>query len=276
MSTSLVTTGRRSPLARYAWVPTLALGLGLFFAVERTMIATENPNFLPSVILLGAAAVPVAFVVLIYGLDLPYDVPAGTIWATGLVGGVIGTVVAGVLEYQTLRGLGPFAMFGIGLIEEAAKLVVPFFILLLMPYRRRSDGLLIGVASGAGFAALETMGYALVHLFATHGNLGAVENLLMLRGLLSPAGHMAWTGIAAAALWWAAAEGWSAAATSRFVVTYFVVSMLHGFWDYYGNLPALAVISSVSLLLLGLWTLNLSVTEPVATTPHPTRQPAYS
>jgi RsiW-degrading membrane proteinase PrsW (M82 family) len=225
---------------------------------------------------LGAAAVPVAFVVLIYGLDLPYDVPGGAIWATALVGGAIGTVVAGVLEYQTLRDLGPFAMFGVGLIEEAAKLVVPLFILLLLPYRRRSDGLLIGVASGAGFAALETMGYALVHLFATQGNLGAVENLLMIRGLLSPAGHMAWTGIAAAALWWAAAEGWSARATWRFIVTYLVVSLLHGCWDFYATIPALAIISSISVFLLVLYAYSLAATETPVSEPVPSRMHAYS
>ncbi|MDX6287726.1 MAG: hypothetical protein QOG53_3211 [Frankiales bacterium] len=267
---------QRSPLARWAWLPTLALGVGLFFTVERTMIATQNPHFLPSVILIGASVVPVAFVVLIYGLDLPYDVTAGTIWTTALVGGAIGTVVAGVLEYQTLRGLGPYAMFGVGLIEEAAKLVIPFFIVLLMPFRRRSDGLLIGVASGAGFAALETMGYAFVHLFATHGNLGAVENLLMVRGLLSPASHMAWTGVAAAALWWAAADGWSARATWRFVIAYLVVSLLHGAWDFYANFPALAIISAVSVFLLGLFTMSLAVTERPPVDRIPQRQHAYS
>ncbi len=64
-----------------------------------------------------------------------------------------------------------------------------------------ADGLVIGVAVGMGFAALETMGYAFVALIASRGDIGAVEQMLLLRGVLSPAGHMAWTGLACAALW---------------------------------------------------------------------------
>ncbi|HEY2206179.1 MAG TPA: PrsW family glutamic-type intramembrane protease [Pseudonocardia sp.] len=52
-------------------------------------------------------------------------------------------------------------MIGVGLIEENSKLLIPVGVLLVLPrYRRRADGLLLGVAAGAGFAALETMGYA--------------------------------------------------------------------------------------------------------------------
>lgn len=49
------------------------------------------------------------------------------------------------------------------------------------------------------------MGYAFVVLIASKGNIGAVEQTLLLRGLLSPAGHMAWTGLVCAAIWQAAA-----------------------------------------------------------------------
>ncbi|MFZ0376486.1 MAG: PrsW family glutamic-type intramembrane protease [Solirubrobacteraceae bacterium] len=41
-------------------------------------------------------------------------------------------------------------------VEEAAKLLVPIGILLLTDHRLPADGLLVGVACGAGFAAMET------------------------------------------------------------------------------------------------------------------------
>ena len=41
-------------------------------------------------------------------------------------------------------------------------------------YRRPADGLPIGVASGAGLAVLETMGYSFVTLILSHGDLSAV------------------------------------------------------------------------------------------------------
>ena len=45
-------------LRRHAWLGVLALGAALFIAVERTLVATQNPNLVPSAILLGAAIVP--------------------------------------------------------------------------------------------------------------------------------------------------------------------------------------------------------------------------
>ena len=63
-------------------------------------------------------------------------------------------------------------MIGVGLIEEASKLIVPAAILLLVRrYRTAADGLLLGVAAGAGFAAMETMGYAFTTLVTSRGSI---------------------------------------------------------------------------------------------------------
>ena len=177
--------------------------------MRRAIVHTGNPNLVPALILLGAAVVPVAFVVFIAGRRLVFDVGGGVVALTALVGGVIGVVTAGLLEYGTLKRLGALPMVGVGLIEEFAKLLVPAAIFLLVRrYSHPADGLLLGVASGAGFAILETMGYAFVVLIQSRGNLGVVDNVLFVRGILSPAAHMAWTGIAAAALWDAGAHRW--------------------------------------------------------------------
>lgn len=76
------------------------------------------------------------------------------------------------------------------------------------------------MASGAGFAVLETMGYAVVALVESRGQPAAVDGTLLLRGLLSPAAHIAWTGLTAAALWHAAARSWSGPAVGVLVGTY--------------------------------------------------------
>ena len=60
---------------------------------------------------------------------------------------------------------------------------------------------MIGVATAAGFAGLETMGYGFVALLQSRGNLAVLNEVLILRGLISPAGHLAWTGLVTAALW---------------------------------------------------------------------------
>ncbi|MDT7616985.1 MAG: protease PrsW [Pseudonocardiales bacterium] len=86
---------------------------------------------------------------------------------------------------------------------------MPLGILLATRYRANpADGLLVGVAVGTGFAVLETLGYGFVILPTTGGDLLATEGTLILRGLLSPAAHIAWTGLAAAALWHAHAQRW--------------------------------------------------------------------
>lgn len=50
---------------RWSWVLVLVVGLALFWAVLRTLADTGNPNLVPSLILLGAAVVPAAFVTLV-------------------------------------------------------------------------------------------------------------------------------------------------------------------------------------------------------------------
>ena len=83
-------------------------------------------------------------------------------------------------------------MVFIGLIEEAAKLIVPVALYLLWRPRDARGGVLIGIASGMGFATLETMGYGFQALLS--GGIAAVDQTLLLRALFVPAGHIAWTG----------------------------------------------------------------------------------
>lgn len=236
---------------RHAWIGVLAVGVALFLAVERTLVATQNPNMIPTTILLGAAVVPAAFVAFISGRRLRYAVTGTVVAATVFFGGVIGLVVAGTLEFDVQQNLGGLPMLGVGLIEETSKLIVPLAILLfLRRYRTPADGLLIGVASGAGFAAMETMGYAFTTLVASRGSITDTVDELLLRGLLSPAGHMAWTGIAAAALYATAASGSRGRKVGEFVVAFLVAVGLHALWDSQHSLLGMAVVGTVSLALL--------------------------
>ncbi len=66
---------------RHAWLVVLVVGTALFIAEERTLVATQNPNLVPSAILLGASIVPLAFVAFVYGRRLPYRVPGPAVAA---------------------------------------------------------------------------------------------------------------------------------------------------------------------------------------------------
>jgi protease PrsW len=172
---------------------------------------------------------------------------------------VIGTVVAGTLEFDTLQRLGGLPMVAVAVIEEAAKLLVPVALLAVPRFRHGpANGLVLGVAAGAGFAALETMGYAVTALIQSHGNLATVDGTLLLRGVMSPAAHMAWTGLTAAALWHTAAQGWTGRAVGGFVGTYVVAVALHACWDSFGNLIVYGILAVVAFALLIATTHRLS------------------
>jgi len=147
----------RDHYRRWAWLGVLVIGLVLYMLVLRTLVRTQNPNFVPALILLGATVVPLAFLTFAQARTGRWQVPAWALVTSAFFGGVIGTVVAGTLEYDTLRGLGALPMLFVALIEESAKLIVPVVLLLtvLARHQRRlpSDGLIIGVAAGMGFAA---------------------------------------------------------------------------------------------------------------------------
>jgi RsiW-degrading membrane proteinase PrsW (M82 family) len=239
---------------RWSWLLVLVGGIALYEAVWRAVFTTGNPNLVPALILLGAAVVPASFVAFIAGRRLVFSVHGGLVGATALLGGVIGVVTAGTLEYRTLQRLGVLPIVGVGLIEEAAKLIVPLILVLaLRGEKHPADGLLLGVASGAGFAVLETMGYAFVTLIQSRGDLGIVQAVLFERGVLSPAAHMAWTGLTAAALWRAAAEHWHGRGVLRFVVVFLIAVGLHTAWDSAPNIWVDGIVAVVSLALLW-WT----------------------
>jgi RsiW-degrading membrane proteinase PrsW (M82 family) len=138
----------------------------------------------------------------------------------------------------------------IGLIEEGAKLLVPIGVLVFTRYRSNpADGLLVGVAVGTGFAVLETLGYGFVTLLLS-GNLAVTEVTLLLRGVLSPAAHIAWTGLAAAALWHAHAKRWHPRALAAAVGTFVLVVILHTMWDTFPDWPTFVIVGGISLVLL--------------------------
>src|ERR1700710_1083742 len=136
---------------RWTWLLVLIVGGALFEFVRRGIVTTGNPNLVPALILLGAAVIPAAFVVFVAGQRLVFGVGGGTVALTALIGGVIGVVTAGTMEYSTLRHLGVVPMVAVGLIEEFAKLIIPAAMLFVVRQNRHpADGLLLGVACGAG------------------------------------------------------------------------------------------------------------------------------
>ena len=244
------------------WFRIFVGGTLLFFAVEQTLKFTGNPKFIPIVLVLGAFVVPVSFVAFFYGQERAIDklvqveAPLRIVVACFFVGGVIGVITAGFVEYETLSRLTISSLFIVGLIEESAKLIFPVIIYLRSSYRSEADGLLFGVASGMGFAALETMGYGLTSLMQSKGNVGILEETLLIRGLLSPVGHAAWTGLICATLW-RQRERTGKLFNPSVIWVFVLAVVLHALWDIAGfsqqafiSYPGYVIIGGVSLMLL--------------------------
>jgi len=242
----------RSRIHRLTWIAVLVLGVAAYLLVLRTAVTTQNVNFIPSLLLLGSAVVPGTVLTFAATGGRRIVVSSGLLALVAVLGGIIGTVAAGTLEYDALRRLGALPMLFVGLIEEAAKLVVPLVVLLVSRYRGAAAGVVVGVASGMGFATLETMGYGFTALLKS-GTLSALDTTLLLRALLAPAGHVAWTGMTAAALFAIGTSTHLGRAVLRFVLTFVGAVLLHAAWDGSNNLIVhvlVAVVSVAGLLVV--------------------------
>jgi protease PrsW len=237
-------------ILRRHWFQILVGGLVLLYLVERTLLATQSINYVPSVLLLGAFLVPVTFVAYLYERLPEWEVPLPPLAVCFVWGGALGTVVAGTLEYDLLRGLGVFALLGIGLLEEGAKLIFPLIFYFLGRYRSEGAGILFGVSAAMGFAALETMGYGFMTLLQSGGNLLVLDEVLLARGLTSPAGHAAWTGLVCAVLWRERTKAGRAILNGKVIGAFAGAVILHALWDTFNLLQGVTFVESFSLELL--------------------------
>jgi protease PrsW len=251
---------KRMETLRRRWLQIFISGVLLLFLVELTLVATGDPNYVPSAILLGAFLVPVTFVTYLYERLPHWDVPLPAVAICFIWGGVLGTVVAGNLEYDVMRTLGFLPKLGIGLIEESAKLILPLVFYFLGRYRSEAAGIVLGVATAMGFAALETMGYGFTSLLVSKGNLGVLDEVLLLRGLTSPAGHAAWTGLVCAVLWRERLKVGHATFNWRVGGAFATAVILHASWDTFASMRSSTLVGFLSIELITLLIALLSLT----------------
>ena len=247
-------------IPRRRWFQIFVGGLVLLYLVERTLLATKNLNLVPSVLLLGAFLVPITFVAYLYERLPDWEVPLPPLAVCFVWGGGLGTVVAGTLEYDLLRGLGVLALLGIGLIEEGAKLILPLIFYFHGRYRSERAGIVLGVATAMGFAALETMGYGFVALLQSRGNLVVLDEVLLARGLTSPAGHAAWTGVVCAVLWRERLRRGRPVLNGKVVGAFATAVVLHTLWDAFNLLRGATFVGFLSVELLSLLVAAVSLT----------------
>ena len=149
-----------------------------------------------------------------------------------------------------------------GPIEETGKIFAMLAVARTAQYRYKLNGLLIGAAVGVGFSAFETAGYVLRTYTAgsvvgtaevlsslepevalavgMHKGAKAMEDVLVVRGLLSPLGHIVWSSIAGFAMW-RTIRGrkfhWRMLVDEDFIRLLLIPVILHMLWNAPFELP---------------------------------------
>lgn len=234
----------------------------------------QNPNLIPGLIFVGSFAIPFSTLILFVELNVPRNVSLYQVCKLCVFGG-IGSILISLFLYTVFAAESSWGTaLAAGVLEESAKLGA---VLLLMRNRRfhwTLNGLLLGAAVGAGFAAFESAGYALNAMLAdfSHARFGSSSNEMLwtiaIRALLAPAAHVAWTALTAGALW-RVKNGrpfdWQMLKDPRFLRVFVFVATLHFLWDAPITIPILGellgVLAKCTLLGVSVWIVVLSYVQ---------------
>ena len=218
------------PVKSSSWWRVLLIGFFFYLATLVALVLTRNPILFPTVVMVGSFMIPVAYVAFFYDRRHLSRLTAPILTQGFIYGGLFGVIAASILEPLFIRHLDFATAFSVGLIEEFVKILGILVLARHMRHDAEMDGLLLGVAAGMGFAALESNGYAFAAFLRSQGSLSATVFVTLLRGLLSPIGHGTWTAILISVLFRESKAG-HFRFNSKVIGAYLTVSILHGLWD---------------------------------------------
>lgn len=205
-----------------------------FFMLHLCCKEFENLNTFPGLILAGSFMVPLALVVFFFELNASKNISFFTIAKVFLVGGCASFLCTLLLfEMFPVGELDYGGAILVGIIEEVGKLaIVAYFIYRDKSIQHPVNGLLIGAAVGAGFAAIESAGYAFRILLAA-GYDEMVDNLF-LRAVFAPGGHVVWAAMSGYAIMIVKGDQpltMDFLSKSAFWKLFWVPVALHAVWD---------------------------------------------
>ena len=257
------------PRKANAWVyfKILMFFLIAYIPVRIGFVSYGNANFLPAMIMLAAFAVPVTILIFFYEINIFRNIPFYKVMKYFILGGGLSLILA-ILFFSLDFNTDITTFFGalmVGFIEEVAKAaIVAFFLFKSKKSNYILNGLLVGAAVGAGFAAFETAGYIL--RYGLNGGLNTMLDVIKLRGFLAPGGHVAWAAIEGAALMYV--KGFDKLDKKhlndkRFLLICLIPVVLHGIWDMPINLPyyLLQITLTVLAWLVIIYFINLGLKQ---------------
>lgn len=171
---------------------------------------TNNWTIVPTGIFIGAMSGPFAFAIWVTDRTrVGRSVAPDVLVTTWLVGGGLAIIFVGIFESDFFYRPSGSGFLWIGVVEESAKVVLPLAICTIVPrYRSVAQALAFAIVTAGGFAIFESMTYA---LSALDESVRAARRALFERSVITPFGHLPWTGIAVVV----AASNWQAAGRIR-------------------------------------------------------------
>ena len=252
-----------------AWVyfKILVFFLIAYIPVRIGFISYGNANFLPAMVVLAAFAVPVTILIFFFEINIFRNIPFYKVMKYFVWGGGLSLILA-ILFFSLDINTDISTYFGalmVGLIEEVAKAaIVAAFLFKSKKSNYILNGLLIGAAVGAGFAAFETAGYIL--RYGLSGGLETMLGVIKLRGFLAPGGHVAWAAIEGAGLMYV--KGFEKLDKKhlndkRFLLICLIPIVLHGVWDMPINTPyyLLQIFLTVAAWIVIVYFINLGLKQ---------------
>ena len=227
---------------------------------------------IPDLLVFGSFVVPLASVILFFEMNVRRNVSIYQVIKLIFAGGILSLVLTdffNVIRPALIGILGVTPEWQASLagpIEEAAKLAAVLLMVRGTKYRYTLNGMLFGAAVGVGFAMFESAGYALKEFLSAyavslgnstlqlsqsgqlndavfHGKVcleslkpavARLNDVIAMRGLLSPLGHVAYSAIAVGAFWRVkGAQGfaWRMLRNRRFFFLFALAVALHAFWN---------------------------------------------
>jgi RsiW-degrading membrane proteinase PrsW (M82 family) len=227
----------------------------VYFIFYEMFDISGNARIVPGLIIMGSLVVPLATVFLFWELNTPRNISFHMVLMLVCMGGVISLAVSLIaFDVAHLEWLGAASA---GICEETGKLLTVVIVVRNTKYKYILNGLVFGAAIGGGFGAFETAGYAFndgfftgfMSYFLKNFDANNIEKLLghslqfgydgMItlihrRSYYAPFMHVAWSAIAAGALW--RVKGANTIRIGmffdpRFLRTFLVPVALHMFWN---------------------------------------------
>lgn len=240
------------------WQLVLLITISLFTVGVGILLASDNPLLFPTVALLGSFAVPVTFVTFFYENRQQSLIAFGDVALSFFYGGVLGVFLATIFLPLLIPELTLLTLFGAAGIEELAKILAVVFIVRGLSHSSELNGVIVGVAVGMGFAALESIGYSFVAFLGSEGSFSLAVLATLLRAIVSPVGHGTWTAIFAGILFLESAP-FDFRLTPKVLGAFFLVTVLHWLWNgipfllpgtIFGIILAEAMVAAVGLFVL--------------------------